>query len=140
MGITSLPLSHLHHAPILLLGSNHQINLFNGVGNGLLHIYIQSGLAGLDHWQCMPVIRSTNNDSIQILVFKQFTVVVVQNGFLSLDLLYLSSTLLQYIAVYIAKCQTFHSIHLKKRFQVGHSHAIQTDGTYIDSFIGTQDS
>ncbi len=66
----ALLLTNLNNPVILFISFHHDITFFNRISHWLFNINIFSSLAGIDHLKTVPVIRSTDNHSINIPVLQ----------------------------------------------------------------------
>ena len=72
--------ANLNHAAILP-GRSHHGGTFHYIhSRGLLHIDIRPSLDGIDHRQCVPMIRSGDEHHIQILFLQHLAVILVETG------------------------------------------------------------
>src|SRR5690606_9956601 len=60
VGITALPLPHLHDPVILSCSLHHQIALFDGIGQRFFHIDILSCLTSCNQLQTVPMVGGSD--------------------------------------------------------------------------------
>src|SRR5690606_6892553 len=72
---TSLPLPHLNNLSVAFGGFKHDVTLLDGIGQWLLHINVLPRCQAVHQVETVPVVRGTDNYSINILVLKHFSVV-----------------------------------------------------------------
>ena len=133
VGIAALPLSHLYDTVILASSAHHQVALFDGVGQRFLHIYILTRFAGSHLLQTVPVVRSTDNHHVHILVVDHPAPVLHQLGRpLTGQLLQIGGPLIKVLIIYITHGDTLHTRVLQERFEVAPSLVATADETDFD--------
>ena len=76
----SLLRTDLDHAVVLAGGLDHHLALVNGHRDRLLHVHVLAGLAGLDRHVGMPVIRSRDQDCVNVFGSDQFAEIRIDLG------------------------------------------------------------
>ena len=70
----------LDHAVVLAGGLDHHLPLVNGHRDRLLHVHVLAGLAGLDGHVGMPVIRSRDQDRVDVFGGDQLAEIRIDLG------------------------------------------------------------
>ena len=130
--VAALPLSYLDH-PVVFAGRLfHQVAFFDRVGKRFFHINVFPCLAGIDGRQAMPMVGSSDNDCIYVLIVDHLTPVLVEVG----DLLpgtffHISSSFVQPFVVDIAESYALHFGILQEITQIGESHRTASYQGYL---------
>ena len=81
MGLTSLPLSDLHHPVTFTYRLQHGFCFGDGIGHRLFTINVLARLQGMNQLQAMPVVRGPDDHHIDVLLVKELAVVPVTRWF-----------------------------------------------------------
>src|SRR5690554_5355987 len=104
VGITALPLTNLNNPVVFARSFNHQIALLDSICQRFFNIYILTCLTSSNQLQTVPVIGSSNNNKIYILVIYNLSPVLHQlRGFFARLFLYLRSTLIKPLIINVAQ-------------------------------------
>jgi hypothetical protein len=95
MGAAATLSSHLNDPVILARRVAHELALVDGLRQGLFDVNVFARLAGQDHGDGMPVIRSGNNQPVDVLVFQNAAVVFFETGVCALGFGQLCASLAQ---------------------------------------------
>ncbi len=68
---------HLHRSLVLAGCRQHRLPFHDVVADRLLHIQIDTRLAGLDHRQAMPMVWRGNQGDFRLLLLEQLTIVSI---------------------------------------------------------------
>ena len=74
----ALLLSDLYKALVFPGSIHHHIDLPDGVGQRLFHIYMLPGSTCFHSWEAMPVIRSSYDHRINVFILQYLAVVLLQ--------------------------------------------------------------
>ncbi len=120
--VATLPLAHLHDPVIFPCSPDHEVTLFDGIGQRFFHIYVLSCLTGGNHLQTVPMVGSTNDHHVHILVVDDPSPVLHQLcGFITFEFLIFCRALVEPLIVHIAERDTFHCRILQKSFEIAPS-------------------
>jgi hypothetical protein len=69
--------THLHRSTVFTGRRQHGLALDDVHAGGLLHVDVGARLAGLDHRQSVPVVRSADDHHIEVLLGEHLPVIAV---------------------------------------------------------------
>ena len=72
--------AHLHNAIVLACRCQHRLTFHHVDARRFLHVHIAARLDGIDHRQCVPVIRCGDQNQIKVVLLEQRPVVGVGLG------------------------------------------------------------
>jgi len=72
--------SHLHDAVVFPRSGAHGMALVNGLRKRFFAVHVFAGGAGIDHLNGVPVVRRGDDDSIDVFVFEDAAVVLLEAG------------------------------------------------------------
>src|SRR5512138_1933445 len=112
MGLASLPLTYLNNPAMFFCSLLHDIYFSDRITDRLLNINMFTCFKGVNKNLAMPVIGSSYNDSIYILILQHLPVIDIELWFRLVQLKKIICAVCQYISVNIAHCDTLHFLIL----------------------------